>query len=220
MVRLAETVLALDSGSPLVSVAVARDGVVLARASVEIRQSSTKLLEMVDRVLGEAELHLEELSGLLALQGPGSFTGLRVGLATVLGLHQALVLPATALPTLRLLASLAPPPSITAVGAVDALREEWFVQRFRPGELPDPLGEPECLPVSEISSLAPCTLVGFGIGSLRQPSRLPQGVELVEPGPLAPVAARLATRFPLDWNPKRLTRPLYLRGAAVTLPKT
>ena len=100
--------LAVDAGSPRVSVAVGDAGEVLAEAAETRERSSATLLAMVDGVLAEAGLRAAELAGLVALRGPGSFTGLRVGLATVLGLHQALGLPAVAVPTLGVLAALGP----------------------------------------------------------------------------------------------------------------
>ena len=97
--------LALDTGSPLVSVALARDGAVVASRSIEQERSSVRLLEMVQEVLTEAGIGVRDLGGIAVLRGPGSFTGLRIGLATVLGLHQALGVPATAIPSLPVLAA-------------------------------------------------------------------------------------------------------------------
>ena len=125
--------LALDTGSPQVSVALGRGSQVLAERSVEIDRSSGRLLEMIAEVLAEAGAKPADLGGVLALQGPGSFTGLRIGLATALGLHQALGVPATAISTLRVLAARAAEPG-TIVAAVDALRGEWSAQAFRGGE--------------------------------------------------------------------------------------
>ena len=60
---------------------------------------------MVQEVLTEAGVGVRDLGGIAVLRGPGSFTGLRIGLATVLGLHQALGVPATAIPSLPVLAA-------------------------------------------------------------------------------------------------------------------
>lgn len=211
-------VLAVDAASPLVSVALGRGGQVLAARSEPMSRSSRRLLAMVDEVLAEAGVELARVEGLAALRGPGSFTGLRIGLATVLGLQMALDLPATALPTLQVLASLAPPGVPLAVGAVDALRGEWTVERFAPGPFPRSLGAPELLPGPEIGRLAPSALVGFGVAALPPAP----GVEPVEPGPLAPAALALLAAAPagaVAWDPDLLTAPIYARPPAVTPPR-
>ncbi|HXO18406.1 MAG TPA: tRNA (adenosine(37)-N6)-threonylcarbamoyltransferase complex dimerization subunit type 1 TsaB, partial [Thermoanaerobaculia bacterium] len=180
--------LVLDSGSPLVSVALGREGAPLAVRAEEISRSSTRLLEMVDEVLAAAGMGLAEVGGVAALAGPGSFTGLRIGLATVLGFQQALGLPATAVPTLRVLASLAPPRAGRACGAVDSLRGEWAVEEWRAGERVDGM---RLLPAAELSRLAPCAFVGFGVSRLRALPGWPADAQAIEPGPLAPAALAL-----------------------------
>ncbi len=126
-------VLAVDTGSPTVSVALARDGVILSQDEVDIGRSSRRLLPMIDAALADAGVVGADLSGLVALAGPGSFTGLRVGLATTLGLHQALGVPAAAVPTLptlarSVLAEADGPGRVFAL--VDVLRDEWACQEF------------------------------------------------------------------------------------------
>ena len=203
--------LVLDAASPLVSVAVGRGAEVLAQRVEEIGRSSARLLALVDECLREAGVGLAGLAGIAALAGPGSFTGLRIGLATVLGIHQATGLPAAALPTLPVLASLAPDPGFPGVGAVDALRSEWTIQRGR--------AAPELLAEEALARLAPCTLVGFGVTRLAAKAGWPAGVRLLEPGPLAPAALPRLDEPGLDWDPSRLTSPLYARPPAVTRPR-
>src|SRR5947199_2877688 len=134
--------LILDTGSPLVSVALARGGAVVAARSVAIERSSTRLLEMVREVLEEAGIEMRGLGGIAVLRGPGSFTGVRIGLATVLGFHQALGLPVATPTSFQALAAAAdaeaPPPAII-IAAVDALRGEWSAQAFAPGPVPQAL---------------------------------------------------------------------------------
>lgn len=232
-------ILALDSGSPTVSVALARDGQVLFEDTVEIGRSSQRLLPMIDAALAEAGVSAADLAGIVALAGPGSFTGLRVGLATALGLHQALAVPATAVPTLTTLARVAPtdPDPVASeagdgqrvLALVDVLRDEWACQEFRcNGGPPRPLGGAERLSVAELASrLAPraddpAWLVGFGVSALegRLDEALAAGrIRLHEPTGLAAAAARAATLAPPDWDPDSLTSPLYFRPPAVTLPR-
>lgn len=217
----APLLLALDTGSPLVSVAIGRGGrggEVLAERSVEIGRSSGQLLEMMGAVLSEAGARPADLGGVVALQGPGSFTGLRIGLATVLGLHQALGVPATALPTLRVLAAAIEAEGVI-VAAVDALRGEWSAQAFAAGAV---LGGMELVHGSRLPSLfpegAPRTVTGFGISRLAELPDWPADIRLVEAGPLAATAVRLASEIP-SWNADLLIHPLYSRPPAVTPPK-
>jgi tRNA threonylcarbamoyl adenosine modification protein YeaZ len=206
--------LALDTGSPWVSIAVALGGDVLAERRVEIARSSPALLGLADEALRGLGLLPRDLAGVVALRGPGSFTGLRVGLATALGLHQALGVPAAALPTLQVLAAAAPADAGRRFAAVDALRGEWFVQEFTADDPPRPVGEPALRGEGELAQLGPGLFVGFGLE--RAAGRLGPGTAVLEPGPLAGLAGRLASRHPLDWDPAALTAPLYLRGPAVT----
>jgi tRNA threonylcarbamoyl adenosine modification protein YeaZ len=139
-------VLALDAGSPLVSVAVGRGGKPLAVRAVPQQRSSTQLLALAAEALAELGARPADLAGVVALAGPGSFTGLRVALATALGFHQALDLPALAVPTLAAMAAASDAPAGSLViAAVDALRGEWSAQAFRAGPVPIPLGEMELL---------------------------------------------------------------------------
>jgi tRNA threonylcarbamoyl adenosine modification protein YeaZ len=139
-------VLALDAGSPLVSVAVGRGGGTLALRAVPQQRSSTQLLALVAEALAELGARPADLAGVVALAGPGSFTGLRAALATALGFHQGLGLPALAVPTLAAMAAASDAPAGSLViAAVDALRGEWSAQAFRAGPVPEPLGEMELL---------------------------------------------------------------------------
>jgi tRNA threonylcarbamoyl adenosine modification protein YeaZ len=228
-------VLALDTGSPTVSVAVARDGQALAERAVEIGRSSQKLIGMVDGALADAGVRSRDLAGIVALAGPGSFTGLRVGLATALGLHQALGVPATAVPTLEALAAcLADEPGPVdeeawprVVAVVDVLRDEWAYQELTvDGGPPRPRTKAERLAtaavVERLAAGEPARVVGFGLDVLRDAlADLVAGgqVTLHEPASLAASTARAATLHPPAWNPQTLTNPLYFRPPAVTLPK-
>jgi tRNA threonylcarbamoyl adenosine modification protein YeaZ len=220
---MSEPVLVLDTGSPLVSVALGRGGEVVAQRSVEQGRSSARLLALVGEVLAEAGIEPRGLGRVAALQGPGSFTGLRIGLATVLGLHQALGVPATALPTLAVIAgfagSVSREPGETVIAAVDALRGEWSAQAFAAGPLPRPLTDLELVPGGELPRLAgdgPGVVVGFGVPRLADLPGWPARLRLIEPGPLAPAAVRLAAAPDLAWDPALLIQPVYSRPPAVT----
>lgn len=210
--------LALDTGSPRVSVALGQGGEVLAGRDIEIDRSSGRLLDMIGEVLAEAGAKPADLGGVLALQGPGSFTGLRIGLATALGLHQALGVPATALPTLRVLAAREAGASGTIVAAVDALRGSWSAQAFRSGPVPEPLTGMELVHGTALPVLAPrmTAVTGFGVSRLAEMPDWPEEIRLIEAGPLAATALRL---LPDQWDSDLLIHPLYSRPPAITQPR-
>lgn len=215
-----DPVLVLDTGSPLVSVAVGRAGRVVSERSVELGRSSARLLDMIREVLEEAGVAPAELGGIAVLRGPGSFTGVRVGLATVLGLHQALGTPATGLSSLQALAASVPERTTgTVIAVVDALRGEWSAQAFAGGRA---MTEEVLVPGGEIPGLAgagPALVVGFGAGRLSGLPGWPSEVLVLEPGALAPAAVRLAAAPELVWDPGLLTQPVYSRPPAITPPK-
>ena len=159
------------------------------------------------------------LGGLLALSGPGSFTGLRIGLSTAFGLHQALGIRAAAVPTLEVLAIEASDSkgASSVVAAVDALRGEWSVQKFARGAdgTLRAQGDIEIVAADDLARFAPATLTGFGVGKL---ASLPPELDLHEPGPLAPATLRWAALREPAWNALALCRPLYARPPAATLP--
>lgn len=210
--------LALDTGSPLVSVALTRNSALVAARSVEQERSSTRLLEMVQEVLDEAGIGTGDLGALAVLRGPGSFTGLRIGLATALGLHQALGIPATALPSLQALARAAGTGG-RVIAAVDALRGDWSAEAFEDGR---PVGEMELIPGPEIPRLArggEAVVTGFGVSRLGEIPGWPVSLRLLEPGALAPAAALLAASPETVWDPALLTSAIYSRPPAISLPK-
>jgi hypothetical protein len=118
------------------------------------------------------------------------------------------------------LAAAAPRRTATVVGAVDALRGEWFVQAFRSGPAPSPLGPARRIGLDELPGFGPCQVAGYGVGrALAALASCPHEAVAFEPGPLAPVALRLARIDPPAWDAAELARPLYLRAPAVTLPR-
>jgi len=203
--------LAVDAGSPTVSVAVGHGNEILAERAAQIKRSSGNLLRLVDAALGAADRTIQEVEGLLGLRGPGSFTGLRVGLATLLGLHQAVAIPATAIPTFDVLASLAPREKGVVLAAVDALQDRWLVQPFRPGDPPRSLAPPQNLNAEGIPELEPDVVIGFGVTRLAASTSWGDSTQLVEPPPLAGPAIRLTVARELDWDAATLLDPLYLQ---------
>lgn len=99
-------ILAIETATADQSVAILNDDRVLALTEQSESNSHAKwLVPAIDQVLRECRLSLSSLDGLALSIGPGSFTGLRVGLATLLGFRSVTGLPVAAVPTLEALAS-------------------------------------------------------------------------------------------------------------------
>ncbi len=130
------TILAADTGTAVNTVAVCRDGQILAEATAESpRLHAERLLATVDWVLAEAQLTIHDIDALAISIGPGSFTGLRIGASTWKGLAYAAGKPLVAVPTLDALALLAAPFEGTVAVALDARMQEVFgaIYRFQGG---------------------------------------------------------------------------------------
>ena len=98
-------ILAVDASGQVASVAVATENGILAEYSVDyLKTHSQTLLPMIDEVLRMTDTDKQEIDAIAVSEGPGSFTGLRIGVATVKGLAAALRKPVIAVPTLQMLA--------------------------------------------------------------------------------------------------------------------
>lgn len=97
--------LAIDTTTSVCSVALAREGKLLAEITTNIaRTHSQRLLPLIDNLFAEAGVRPKDLELLAVTRGPGSFTGLRIGIATVKGLGLALDIPVVGASSLEVLA--------------------------------------------------------------------------------------------------------------------
>jgi tRNA threonylcarbamoyladenosine biosynthesis protein TsaB len=201
-------VLALDAALEACQAAVLDGDRVLSQASEPMQRGHQEALgPMVQAVMASAGVRFDELDRIAVTLGPGSFTGVRVGLAFAKGLALALHIPLTGLGTLEALtASAAGEGLVTAV--IDGRRGNLYVQSFKDGS---PLGPPRSIPVEdarrELAALGPQRLVGPGAHLLEG---LPgaQMVALTAPDPAA--LGRLAAAA--AGEPAAPPRPIYLRA--------
>ena len=92
---------------------------------------SERLMAAIDQLLSDAGWTARELEGLAVSVGPGSFTGLRVGLSTVKGLALALAIPVAAVPTLDAMAAMLPYASLPVCPVLDARKREVYASLYR-----------------------------------------------------------------------------------------
>ncbi|WP_221352970.1 tRNA (adenosine(37)-N6)-threonylcarbamoyltransferase complex dimerization subunit type 1 TsaB [Streptomyces beigongshangae] len=204
--------LALDTATPAVTVAL-HDGtsVVAASSQVDARRHGELLLPAVDRVLAEAGLRLDAVTGIVVGVGPGPYTGLRVGLMTADTFGLALGVPVHGLCTLDGLAYAADVEGPFVV-ATDARRKEVYWARYADSRtrVTDPA-------VDRPGDLDPGGLPAVGAGALLYPGTFPdaRAPEHVSAASLASLAAeRLAAGEELE-----APRPLYLRRPDAQVPK-
>lgn len=200
-------VLALDTALPACSVAVLDGERVLAAMSEPMtRGHQERLAPMVGEAMAAAGIAFADLQRIGVTVGPGSFTGLRVGLAFAKGLALALDLPCVGIGALPALAASAQARGLVAA-CIDAKRGQVYLELFDEGR---PLGEAEALSLEEavarLAASGPVTLVGSG-GPLLGAKLAGVAVEALEAAD--PVAlARLAVAV-ADPEPPR---PIYLRA--------
>jgi tRNA threonylcarbamoyladenosine biosynthesis protein TsaB len=206
-------VLGLDTCLTSCSVAVLDGERVLASAcEVMARGHQERLAPMAQAVMAEAGLAFPSLERIGVTVGPGSFTGLRVGIAFAKGLASALDIPAVGVGTLEALA--ADLPGFVFV-AIDARRGQLYGQPFedgRPLMAPDALAaETAAARLAELCMGRPVTLVGSGAPLL---------ADLVPTANILPLEgadARQVARLAAARQPAPL-RPLYLRAPDAKLP--
>ena len=226
-------ILALDTTSRAGSLAVARDGTIVSGGPGDpARTHGERLPGDLMRALDEAGIAVEALNRLAVAAGPGSFTGLRVGIAAVQGLAVARRLDVVPVPTLEALARAAPfdvrRPLVAAW--MDGQRGEVFAALYLQRELPPAVGSDEVQPERQIRpalaakpgtvldawALPPGSPICFiGDGAIRYrpiiEARLGSHATIVEPPPLAPTIARIAFQEPDRAVPPHEIVPVYVR---------
>jgi tRNA threonylcarbamoyladenosine biosynthesis protein TsaB len=100
-------IISLDTASPVPAVAVLRDGALFQRRLSLERRASEDLLPALTECLEDAGADLSDCDRIAVCSGPGSFTGIRIGLATAWGLRRALGVALEAVPTLEAMAEAA-----------------------------------------------------------------------------------------------------------------
>jgi len=98
--------LGIETTTATGGVAVMKNGLLLAEECFPVRAThSEKVLPGIARLIKQAEVIPEEITGIAVSSGPGSYTGLRIGIATALGLSAGWGIGAVSVETLRVLAS-------------------------------------------------------------------------------------------------------------------
>ncbi len=214
--------LAIDTATDRSSVALWCTNVVAAQPVVVVRQqqddqpSGAALPELLAAVLAAGNCDLHALDGLAVTLGPGSFTGLRIGLGFVQGLAYGLNVPVLGLSTLQVLARTAPGDRVVA--ALDARKNEvyWGAYARADGAWTAVIADAVEAPAA-LDTLTAADWSAVGNGFSRYPelaARWPTA--MTASTPLAEALVRLAARqWPTGTTSALQLQPVYLRNRVV-----
>ncbi len=119
--------LSTDTSTDIITLAILRDKELLAEVSINAgKRHSERLVPLINILLDEVRLSIDDINLLAISLGPGSFTGLRVGLATWKGLAISKDLPIIGVPTLDAMTRLAPFDNAIVCPILDARMKEVF----------------------------------------------------------------------------------------------
>jgi tRNA threonylcarbamoyladenosine biosynthesis protein TsaB len=229
-------ILSLDTTTPKPSCAVARDGVVINEEPIDAsRQLALQLPGALRDILDLSAVALEEIDGFAVATGPGSFTGLRIGIATMQGLAFGRETPLIGVSGLTALRAVASPAFLGSRIAtwVDAWRGDVYAALFedgreigepvvaKPSALLDDLARREGAPYTLMAN--DITFIGDGAETYRDliMSRLGHAARLADPTVplLAAVIAMLATIEYKNGHrpPPHAIRPMYVRRSDAEL---
>ena len=127
-------ILNIETATKNCSVALAREGrTILCKEIAEEGYSHAERLHVfIEEIIKEAGITFQDLSAIAVSQGPGSYTGLRIGVSAAKGLCYALEIPLIAVDTLQVLASQAKVSSGLIIPMLDARRMEVYSAIFTP----------------------------------------------------------------------------------------
>ena len=126
-------ILVFDTSTDLLAVGLAKnDGSMILSVESGFRHSET-LLPAIGRCLSESGLELKEIELIACASGPGSFTGLRIGMSTAKGLSLALGIPWVGVPTLDCIAFGASAPGCVTVPILDARKNRVYAALYKDG---------------------------------------------------------------------------------------
>ena len=198
--------LSIDTASDLTSVALVDDMGQKAVAELTVaRGQGEALFSMISQLFDEMHKTPSDLTHIGVAVGPGSFTGVRIGLATARGLGLALGIPVLGVNNFQAVAG-------TAQGSgkivLDSKRQDYFVQDFQKGHL---VGVPALKTTDELKQELPFTAIGNGAKKLADTI----GCDVMTSSePTAITIAQIVLHRPQDTVEPH---PQYLREADVTI---
>jgi len=180
--------LALETSAKSGSIAVLRDREpVIEQILPDDQRTAQSLAPGIVDVLSDAGLTPKQIDLVAVTQGPGSFTGLRVGITTAKTFAYTTGAAVLGVNTLEVLARQAPEDSLATCAVIDAQRQQQFAANYRRTKAGDPLNETSACQIIDddewLARLQPGTCaIGPGLGKRRDAllPQIPQGVVVAD----------------------------------------
>ncbi len=222
-------ILSIESSTSICSVAIARDGEVLAlRESAQGRDHARLVASYADELLKECSVAPSQLSAVAVSKGPGSYTGLRIGVSFAKGLCYGLNIPLIGVSTLESMAIMAIrkvcdergsiEPTTILAPMIDARRMEVYTQLFDAEGSPISAIEAKIIDDGSFADKRKNgDLIIFGDGAAKCGEAI-GWAETIELYPSASAVANVAERAYLagDFEDVAYFEPLYLKDAVIT----
>ena len=223
-------ILALDTATEVCGLALWTNGQVQAERSITQGLTHTKvLMQALQELLQESGTQVSDLDAWVVTQGPGSFTGLRIGISAGKGLALATGKPLVGVSTLSVLAHQAQAQAAWICPMIDARRHQVYWSLFRrQGDdlvpvLPERAGSVEEA-LTLIDDQGPCLFIGNGArlysgmiqARLGEKALAADALHDLQPGMVACLGSRRLTQGAAE-SLHRFT-PVYLRSADAQMP--
>ena len=220
--------LAVDTATEICGVALLINGKVVTELILDRNVTHTQtVVAAIDAVMGINHMKIADVDAYAVTQGPGSFTGLRIGISTLKGLAHATRKPLVGISSLAVLAHQAPSDTDTVCPLMDARRNEvyWALYR-REGAVLSVAMDERAGPAAEVADAVDkaCYFIGNAVphyrASLSERLVAPatwanDELNALRPAVLARLAWRRLREAPLD-DPMRFS-PVYLRKSDAEL---
>lgn len=146
-------VLGIDTATMVCSVGLAGQDRIIAEVTVHTRQThSERLMPMIRQMIADADLTPQDLSGIAVSIGPGSFTGLRIGITTAKSMAFALDIPVAGISTLEALAAQFPYCGYLIRPVIDAQKENVYTALYcTDAGYPQRLGDIEVMSMRSVA---------------------------------------------------------------------
>ncbi|MDZ7723989.1 MAG: tRNA (adenosine(37)-N6)-threonylcarbamoyltransferase complex dimerization subunit type 1 TsaB [candidate division KSB1 bacterium] len=155
--------LGIETATPTCAVALLTDDTLLAESRLNIRNvHASRLFQLIDSLFRHADRRMQDLNAVSVSIGPGSFTGLRIGLASAKGIATGLDIPVIPVPTLSALARQAPAENGRLYPFIRARKNEYYTAPVLRTDWDDHIGEVMIVHPENVEEKlkTPCMLIG------------------------------------------------------------